>query len=81
MFKLIGTISNALMSVTNSVVGITKSLDNVIESANSCTNALRLNAQDLEAEVAFECTKKTNARAAALIAYEQSLLELSTPVA
>jgi len=77
MFKLFGTISNALIDVTTSVVGVTKSIDNLVESANHSTAALRLNAEQLEADVQFDCDKKKAARAAAMAAYEKELMAMS----
>ena len=73
MFKLIGVLSQAIIDIVTSITGFTKSLDNLIESANSSTNALKLNAIELEEDVKFECQKKSATRKASLKEYEAQL--------
>jgi len=76
MFKTIGTILNAISSLTNSIVGITTSIDNVIESTNAATSAIRIHAEELEAVASFDVQKKAADRKKAMAKYEEELANL-----
>ena len=77
MLKMLGTLTKAVIDITESVVGITTSITNVVDSVNHCTNAMRLTAGELEADVTFDCDKKRAARSAAMLEYEKELLAMT----
>ena len=73
MFKLIGTLSNAIVTITTD---LTEAVLPLTRSARYASEALELNAKELKLDVEFECSKKQHTRALALKAFkaEQDLL-------
>lgn len=77
MFKLIGTITAALITIINDLVDAILPLTS---SAKHATKALEINAQELELDAKFECRKKASARSAEMAEFEQELLDLEAKV-
>jgi hypothetical protein len=76
MFKMIGTLTNAISAIVNALVGITTSIDNTVASANHATSAMRLHASELEADAEHACKLKQDERNAQIAEYQKQLMEL-----
>lgn len=57
--KLIKTLSTAIISVVESLIGITTSVDHLVSAANHATSAIDLYASDFESEAEFSIQQST----------------------
>ena len=63
MLKNLSTISNSITQVIVSLCGITKSVDNLVDSANSATHAISRHAEELDKDAEFDCKQNALKRA------------------
>ena len=63
MLKNLTTIGNSITKVIVSITGITESVDNLINSANSVTHAISRHADELDKDAEFDCKQNALKRA------------------